>query len=72
MYAIRSYYADVEGQWVDARGMFLAAVHAGPVYELLGKTSLETDAFPELGTALVSGDVAFRQHEGGHTRNNFV
>ncbi len=58
---------DVEGQWVDARGMFLAAVHAGPVYELLGKTSLETDAFPELGTALVSGDVAFRQHEGGHT-----
>jgi len=26
----------VEGGWVDAKGMFLAAVGAGPVYELLG------------------------------------
>ena len=27
----------VEGNWVDARGMFLGAVHASPVYELLAK-----------------------------------
>ncbi len=57
----------VEGGWVDARGMFLAGVHAGPVYELLGKKGLGTADFPPQGTALVGGEVAFRQHEGGHT-----
>jgi hypothetical protein len=58
---------NVEGQWIDARGMFLAGVHAGPVYELLGKKGLGTAEFPPQGTALVSGKIAFRQHEGGHT-----
>jgi hypothetical protein len=53
--------------WADARGMFLAAVAAGPVYRLLGKKDLGTDAFPPIGTALVSGDLAFRQHSGRHT-----
>ena len=58
---------DVEGQWIDAKGMFLAGVYAGPVYELLGKRGLGTTEMPPLGTALVSGEIAFRQHEGGHT-----
>lgn len=58
---------DVEGQWIDARGMFLAAVEASPVYELLGARGLETDVFPPLGTGLLDGELAFRQHEGGHT-----
>lgn len=58
---------DVEGQWVDARGMFLAGVHAGPAYELLGKKGLGVSEFPPPGTALVEGEIAFRQHEGGHT-----
>jgi hypothetical protein len=58
---------DVEGQWVDARGMFLAGAYAGPVYELLGKKGLGTYEFPPLGTSLTEGEVAFRQHEGGHT-----
>ena len=53
--------------WVDPRGMFLAAVGAGPVYRLLGKKDLGTSDFPPLETALVSGDLAFRQHAGGHT-----
>ena len=53
--------------WVDAKGMFLAAAGAGPVYELLGKKGLPTDEFPPIETALISGDVAFRQHSGGHT-----
>ncbi len=57
----------VEGQWVDAKGMFLGGVHAGPVYELLGKKGLGTSAFPILGTPLVSGEIAFRQHAGGHS-----
>jgi hypothetical protein len=57
----------VEGQWIDAKGMFDAAVLAGPVYEFLGKKPLPTNAFPPIQTFLDSGDLAFRQHEGGHT-----
>lgn len=57
----------VEGQWVDAKGMFLGGVYAGPVYKLLGKRDMETTEFPPIETALVSGDIAFRQHKGGHT-----
>jgi hypothetical protein len=53
--------------WVDARGMFMAAVAAGPVYRLLGKKDLGTGVFPPVGTALIKGEIAFRQHEGGHT-----
>jgi hypothetical protein len=53
--------------WVDAKGMFLAAVGAGPVYRLLGKKDLGTTEMPPIETALIDGDVAFRQHSGGHT-----
>lgn len=57
----------VEGQWVDARGMFLAGVYASPVYELLDRKGLVSSQFPVLGTALTTGDIAFRQHAGGHS-----
>jgi hypothetical protein len=63
---ISSGSAAVEGQWVDAKGMFLGGAMAGPVYELLGKRSMRTMLFPQQET-LIDGDVAFRQHEGGHT-----
>ena len=58
---------EVEGGWVDAKGMFLGAVGAGPVYTLLGKKDLGATEFPPIETALVAGDIAFRQHRGGHT-----
>lgn len=57
----------VEGQWVDAKGMFLGGAYAGPVYRLLGKKDLGTTEFPPQETSLVEGDIAFRQHAGGHT-----
>ena len=57
----------VEGGWVDAKGMFLGAVGAGPVYKLLSKKDLGTTEFPPMETALIDGDIAFRQHSGGHT-----
>src|SRR4051794_38172582 len=53
--------------WVDAKGMFLAAAGAGPVYKLLGKKDMGTTEFPPIETPLVDGEVAFRQHGGGHT-----
>jgi len=58
---------EVEGQWIDQRGMFAAAVAAGPVYRLLGRRDLGTDQFPPKETALIGGELAFRQHAGGHT-----
>ncbi|WP_029033800.1 acetylxylan esterase [Salinimicrobium terrae] len=57
----------VEGNWVDARGMFLAAVNASPVYELLNEKGLGTTNFPDVGQFLSDGKIAFRIHEGGHT-----
>lgn len=53
--------------WIDARGMFMAAVGAGPVYRLLGKEGLQTDTFPPIGTPLLDGAIGFRQHHQGHT-----
>jgi hypothetical protein len=58
---------DIGDSWVDARGMFMACVAAGPVYRLLGKKDLGTTEFPPVGTTLIDGDIAFRQHSGGHT-----
>jgi hypothetical protein len=56
-----------EGQWVDQRGSFMAAVAAGPVFRLLGKKDLGTSEFPAVETGLTDGELAFRQHRGGHT-----
>lgn len=57
----------VEGTWVDARGMFLAGVEAGPVYRLLGKKDLGTREMPKEEEGVSDGEIAFRQHAGGHT-----
>jgi hypothetical protein len=57
----------VEGRWVDAKGMFLGGAYAGPVYKLLGKKDLGTTEMPPIETTLTDGDIAFRQHSGGHT-----
>ncbi len=56
-----------EGGWVDQKGSFMAAVAAGPVYRLLDKKDLGTTEFPPVETALCEGELAFRQHSGGHT-----
>lgn len=67
-------YGTVEGgdpDWVDVRGSFMAAALASPVYELLGARGLGTrdyrsDPLPPVGQ-LIGGELAWRQHEGGHT-----
>jgi hypothetical protein len=58
--------------WVDARGSFMAAVLAGPAYRLLGKKDLGTKGdyltakMPPVNK-LIGGELAWRQHGGGHT-----
>jgi hypothetical protein len=72
--AFVSYGVEAAGdpKWVDAPGSYMAAILATPVYQLLGKSGLNTsgdyitDPMPPVGT-LVGGELAFRQHEGGHT-----
>ena len=58
---------NVEGKWIDAKGMFLGGVHAGPVYKLLGKKDLGATEMPAQEVSLVDGDIAWRMHAGGHT-----
>jgi hypothetical protein len=54
--------------WADAKGMFMAAVAANPVYKLLGKQGLVgATAFPPIETTLIEGELGFRQHTYGHT-----
>ena len=53
--------------WVDARGMFMAAVAAEPVYSLVGKKGMGTSTFPSAETSLLDGEIGFRQHKSGHT-----
>ena len=43
-----------EDRWADPRGEFLAVVHAGPVYKLLGRPDLGTDQMPPPGKPILS------------------
>lgn len=57
--------------WIDARGSFMAGVLASPVYELLGAEGFGTPGdylnapMPPVNT-LIGGELAWRQHDGGH------
>lgn len=53
-------------KWQDIMGMFMMSVKASPVYELLGAKGLDTDVFPMVDNGLMGGQLAFRQHSGGH------
>jgi hypothetical protein len=59
--------------WVDQRGGYMASVQAGAVYRLLGVKDLgvgddyQHAQLPPIGTGLLDGSLAWRQHDGGHT-----
>jgi hypothetical protein len=53
-------------QWADPRGEFLAEVAAGPVYRLVGRQDLGTTNGPPVDTPLITGDLGFHYHTGGH------
>jgi hypothetical protein len=58
--------------WLDQQGSYMAAVAAGPVFRLLGvrdlggKEDYRTAEMPPVNTGLVDGELAWRQHDGGH------
>ena len=59
--------------WIDARGAWMATLAAQPVWRLLGGKDLgvtepwRTTPMPPVNTSLLDGDLAWRQHDGGHT-----
>jgi hypothetical protein len=62
-----------DARWLDHQGSFMAAVAAGPVFRLLGAKDLGTsddykkERMPAVGVGLLDGQLAWRQHDGGHT-----
>jgi hypothetical protein len=62
-----------DARWLDHQGSFMAAVAAGPVFRLLGAKDLGTGAdykkekMPPVNVGLLDGQLAWRQHDGGHT-----
>ena len=59
-----------DDQWADPRGMFMAAVAAGPVYKLLNAEGLETDQMPALNQPIMH-TIAFHIREGKHAVTAF-
>lgn len=53
-------------KWQDVVGMFMMTAKASPVYELLGAKGIGTDVFPPMDHGLMEGQLAYRQHNGGH------
>ncbi len=62
-----------DAKWLDHQGSYMAAVAAGPVFRLLGAKDLGTSAdyhtekMPAVNVGLLDGQLAWRQHDGGHT-----
>ena len=61
-----------DANWLDQQGSYMATVAAGPVFRLLGakdideKENYRTAKMPPVNTGLLDGELAWRQHDGGH------
>jgi hypothetical protein len=62
-----------DAKWLDHQGSYMAAVAAGVVYKLLGAKDLgvsnnyQSEQMPPVNSGLLDGQLAWRQHDGGHT-----
>jgi hypothetical protein len=64
-----------DAKWLDQKGSFMATVAAQPVYQLLGDKTLGVSndyhadkvQMPPVLHGLLDGQLAWRQHDGGHT-----
>lgn len=61
---------DTGDGWVDPKGSFLAAVAASPAWTVRGAKGLSASVFPPELTPVTEGDLAFRQHRGGHNNRD--
>ena len=67
-----------DAHWLDHQGSFMATVDANRVFLMLGAKGLSGSGFdeggdyhtakmPPVNTGLLDGQLAWRQHDGGHT-----
>jgi len=62
-----------DARWLDHQGSFMATVAAGAVFRLLGAKDLGVNEdyhnakMPPVNTGLLDGQLAWRQHDEGHT-----
>ena len=62
-----------DAKWLDQQGSYMATIAAGPVFKLLGVKDLgmsndyKTEKMPAVNVGLLDGELAWRQHDGGHT-----
>jgi hypothetical protein len=62
-----------DAHWLDHQGSFMATVDASRVFALLGAKGLEsfgdyrTAQMPPMNQGVLDGQLAWRQHDGGHT-----
>ena len=65
--------AQGDAKWLDQQGSYMATVAAQPVFKLLGAKDLgvsydyHTEKMPAVNSGLLDGELAWRQHDGGHT-----
>jgi hypothetical protein len=62
-----------DAKWLDQKGSYMAVVAAGSVFKLLGVKDIgvsndyKTEVMPPHNTSMLEGELAWRQHDGGHT-----
>ncbi len=62
-----------DAKWLDHEGSFMATIDAGRVFTLLGAKGLavegdySTAQMPPVNAGILDGQLAWRQHDGGHT-----
>ncbi|MEO8078150.1 MAG: acetylxylan esterase [Acidobacteriota bacterium] len=62
-----------DAKWLDQQGSYMAAVASQPVFRLLGAKDLGVsddhtkEKMPAVNVSVLDGQLAWRQHDGGHT-----
>lgn len=62
-----------DAKWLDQKGSYMATIAAGTVFKLLGAKDLGVsndymkEVMPPYNTDMLEGELAWRQHDGGHT-----
>lgn len=62
-----------DAKWLDQQGSYMATVAAGSVFKLLGAKDIGVsndytkEKMPPYNTNMLDGELAWRQHDGGHT-----